>query len=412
MRRICCTVKSLKYSYLNSRFVLIPVLLALALACSSLVAPGQSQAKDKVQVQGKVANSPELALSIKLTKSDYLVGEPIPVVFEITNKSKSGAVYHYLDRNYDRAGRMPEYALFCTLAGKPVKDPRQNYLISTMGGLAQDGSLACGKSFKKSILLNHWALLSGPGVYKVTGRYTLDNSNQSVQSAPLLLCLKARTPSDMQQYIQRLKEQLKTLKNHEEVEPKIQELAFTMDPSLIDYVIEQMYKRPTEAFWLCETLSFYMPSLQSREAILKSAKAHGLAPGMVSTLYNIAATNGKPRQDPLSQSEWESVITPSLATGNEVCFAEGALAAQNHPDDRFTDRLCAIATTDGGQGQLQAISALAMNRTDKSVKTLKTLLGSKNDGVRDYTRQAIKTARLYRGGSTAGHRLRDDDFAD
>lgn len=413
MLRICCTAKWLKYWPWSSHLVARPLFLALIVVIGSLSTFGVALAQES-KTPGKAssdkASAAQLALKIKLAKSDYLVGEPVAVVFEISNTGKPGADYHYLDRNYDRAGRMPEYALFCTLDGKPVKDPRQNYLFSTMGGLAQSGTLFSGSSFSKSVLLNHWAMLARPGEYKVTGRYTLDNSERTIQSAPVVLRIKARSAQDMHLYIKTLKAQLVSLKQHEQVEPVIQQLAFTMEPTLIDFVIEQMYKRPQEAFWLCETLSFYMPPQASYDAILKVARTRGLAPGMVSALSNIAATTGKPRQDPLSQSEWVSVITPSLAAGNQVCFAEGALAAQNHPDDRFTDRLCAIAMADGGPGQLQAISALAMNRTDKSVKTLKTLLGSKNQGVRDYTHQAIKSARLYRGSSAPGRRLLDDDF--
>src|SRR5277367_4401500 len=59
-------------------------------------------------------DSKSLAVSIRVLTDRPRVGDPVPIEFTIRNIEKRD--YSYLDRSYDRAGRMPEYELIAQSA--------------------------------------------------------------------------------------------------------------------------------------------------------------------------------------------------------------------------------------------------------------------------------------------------------
>jgi hypothetical protein len=105
----------------------------------------------------------------------------------------------------------------------------------------------------------------------------------------------------------------------------------------------------------------------------------------------------------------EPLIRRSLAPDSPQTWAAGAGAAQQYAADAFTSRLSAIATDPKANGRDQTIYALAANRTDESVKTLKSLQKDDDEKIRTTTKRAIRTAYLYRG-IWRGTPLRPEDF--
>jgi HEAT repeat protein len=87
------------------------------------------------------------------------------------------------------------------------------------------------------------------------------------------------------------------------------------------------------------------------------------------------------------------------------------MLASRYYDDAFTPRLIAIANDTNSQTSVraEAINALAANRTDAGVKTLKTLLKDPDWKIAAIAEQAIRHA--YTAGAAArGKPLRPDDF--
>jgi HEAT repeat protein len=103
------------------------------------------------------------------------------------------------------------------------------------------------------------------------------------------------------------------------------------------------------------------------------------------------------------------LIERALAPDNEQDWAAGAGLAQQFGDDAFTERLVAIAKTPRISAQTAAIEALAYNRTDDGVKTLKELMSDPHQNIWTPLAFAIQNAYNYRRDAM-GRPLRPDDF--
>jgi HEAT repeat protein len=77
--------------------------------------------------------------------------------------------------------------------------------------------------------------------------------------------------------------------------------------------------------------------------------------------------------------------------------------------DEYTAQLIAIATNPGSNDRFSAIFALALNRTDEGVKTLKALLNDPDQKIRSWAENAIRLAYTSHGNSR-GRLLKPDDF--
>ena len=110
-----------------------------------------------------------------------------------------------------------------------------------------------------------------------------------------------------------------------------------------------------------------------------------------------------------TKEEMKPIIERALAPDNEPEWAAGAGLAQRFGDDAFTERLVAIAKTPRNNAQTAAIDALAYNRTDEGVKTLKELLSDPHQNIWTPLAFAIENAYNYRR-DTMGRPLRPDDF--
>jgi hypothetical protein len=319
------------------------------------------------------------------------------VEFIITNQGTNE--YSYEDRNYDRSGRMEEYRLMAkTETGQSVPDPRAHYVGGIGGGLARRGKLKPGHSFTQTIALNRWALIQAPGRYQVTGIYVTEAGQQQITSAPLTLTVKPRSEQAMLAYVRQLNEQRKTTAERGQ-DAIVKKLMYTCHPSIIPILLESYYG-PQGGFWETEAFLYYLPrNEQTKQTIVSAARKRGLASGMSYVLAQYGCT----------AKDMAPLIARSLAPENPHAWAIGALAAQQYADDALTPRLIAIATDPKSEARPQAICALALNRTDESVATLKMLLQDADESVRRTTTNAIRSAYLYRGNSL-GRPLANADF--
>lgn len=359
-----------------------------------------------VDIQADKPGEPNLTLTIHCPENDIKQGDEIPIVFTITNKGES--TYSYDKRNYDRSGRMWEYKLVAKRDdGTIVPDPRENYKEGIGGGLSGTGRIRTGESFSKTIALNRWALINEPGRYSITGTYEVLRPNVTINSAPIEIIVKARSDEEMEEYITQLLKKLEAIKiakngwtyrslsearrKREEV---IKRLIYTCDDRIVTTLIDLMYenRHKNDAFWAKEGFVCYLPrDAKIKDAVLEAAKKHGLARCMEAVLEALGC----------SEEEFKEIIKISLASDNLDILGEGVGAAQAHPHDEHTTSLIAIATDANRPDpnrpsyaieRHRAIYAIAFNRTDEGVKTLKSLFEDPDEDIRNTTENAIRQA--------------------
>jgi len=358
----------------------------------------------------------DLVLKIHCPQRNIRQGDEIPIIFTITNKGSSA--YSFEKRESDRSGRIREYKLVARQKDETVvPDPRENYVEGIGGGLGGGkGKIWAGQSFSRTIALNRWALIKEPGVYSVTGihSYNIPETDPTikmipgvrrmkriyVQSEPIEIVIKSRGRWRMGRYINKLKRDLNAItpsKKRNIVEKReeiIAKLAYTCDDRIVPTLLDLMYENHhnNEIFWAREAFLCYLPNNpEIKNAVLKEAKDRGLAPGMQSVLEKLGCT----------EKEFKDIIAMCLASDRLDILKEGVLAAQDYPDDEHMPKLISIAMDAGrihpnnssvAVERWRAIYAIAYNRTDEGVKTLRTLLKDPNEEIRKTTQDAIRSA--------------------
>lgn len=270
------------------------------------------------------------------------------------------------------------------------------------------GQIEDGESFSKTIALNRWALINGPGCYTVTGTYYYKIEEPDakkvkgirrmkvvpVDSSPIEITVKPRSDRQMGRYIKGLLGKLKASKTRSERKTIIKKLIYTCEPRIVPTLIDLMYEdhHKNDAFWAKEGFVCYLPrEPKIKKAVLEAATKRGLAPCMQSVLEAFGCSEG----------QFKEIITISLASDNLDILGEGVGAAQVHPHDEHMPQLIAIATDANRLDperpfyaieRHRAIYAIAFNRTDEGVKALKGLLKDPADDIRRTTEEAIRRA--------------------
>ena len=183
----------------------------------------------------------------------------------------------------------------------------------------------------------------------------------------------------------------------------VTKLMFTCNPKIVSSLLKSMCDYGSGGgFWEHEAIMFYVPhSDETKQAILAAATTRGL--GRNWTLASLL------REYNFTKEELKPLIVAALASDNEPGWAPGADLARQFPDDAFTERLVALAKTPRNNAQTAAIDALAYNRTDEGVKTLKELLSDPHENIWTPLAFAIENAYNSRR-DTMGRPLRPDDF--
>ncbi|MCB9768591.1 MAG: hypothetical protein H6752_10375 [Candidatus Omnitrophica bacterium] len=360
---------------------------------------------------GEDETSPQLSVTISCDVVDPKVGDEIPIIFEIKNEGESHCDLWYRGRGRD--GRCRQFKLSAVdEGGEVVADPRADRQIFIAGGGGGiDVSLDPDESFRETIALNRWALLTHPGVYQVTGTFYArgpypTNVSVTAVTATTEIEILPRSNDEMASYIGELSNLLP--KNDYENVPfsVVQKLMYTCDRRAALPLIEVFYRSDAARYWAVEAFQYYLPKdRETDQALLEAAMERGLAKGMFSTL----------RERGFTCEQIKPLIEASLAIDHPNAWPEGALAAQICADDCFTERLIAIATDPTSYARKQAIAALAKNRTDDSVAALKGLLEEPESpqmsgmSIRQWTEQTIRRAYRSRGISE-GRPLETEDF--
>jgi len=383
---------------------------------SALARMGVSPFPKKSEPEAVNPSPPVLSLAIRCTNEVVKAGDEISIEFHITNRGTND--YKYADRTYDRSGRMNEYKLVArNESGETFPDPRANDKGGWFGGgLFQYAILKPGQSFTKTIPLNRWALVKEPGRYTVVATNFVDSHSTnviSVTSDPITVTVLPRTAQEMDTYIAGLTNQLDAKitgrPNGKEPRPPDQslnelvvKLMFTCSPKIIPSLLKSIYESGDGGFWESEAIRFYVPHTpETKQKLIEAAIEHGFGPnGTISYLLEDYGC---------TKEEMKPLIERALAPDNQQDWVAGAGLAQQFSDDDFTARLIAIATTPRINAQTAAIEALAYNRTDEGVKTLKSLLNDPHEKIWTPLAFAIENAYNYRHDST-GKPLRPDDF--
>jgi hypothetical protein len=350
-------------------------------------------------VQGRNPRQSSLSVSIRPLVADVRVGDLIPIEFTVGNVGRRPV--EYLDRDYDRSGRMPEYQLL-------VQNESGQWLpafndISSLGGLSVKKRLASGRQFHKIIFINQWALIKAPGTYRVTGAYhsaiLSGGRAEPLQSHPITIVIKPRSDAEMASYVSELGRELATAPSADTRQKVLERLAYTCSPLIVPFLLDSWYEADS-GFWEVHALSYYVPWSEGiKRQIADVAKVRGLANGMQAVLARHL----------VSSEEMFPLIERSLAEGNSGAWANGALAAQIFANDAFTPRLVELARDNRGPARTQAIYALALNRTDESVIVLKDLFGKGDEATRKIIADAVRTAYSHRGVAQ-GRPLLESDF--
>ncbi len=394
----------------------IAALTATAMAVEFIASASGDDNLGDVLLINEGDSPPELKLSIACPTQEIIQGDPIPIEFTITNIGE--VVYHYMDRDYDRSGRMSEFELRAELnltesIGVPIRDVRADYMGGICGGISGNGELQPGESFSKTIELHRWARLDGYGEYTVRGIYHGDPYRSpdakvvdlTCTSEPITITVKRRSEKEMLVYIKELTAELQSrLKHERNVDDVICRMAYTHRMETLPAIIDSMYAIPASKgypFWQVEALQYYLPD---KKLIAQSLYEVGMKRGLAQGIFSTMITNEKDAPRVLFP-----LIQKSLEPGNHQCWWQGATMAQRFPDDRHSKRLAKIAMSEKSL-PIPVIYALGNHRTDESVEALKKLLGSDIKRVRDTAEQAVRHAYIYRHANSPGRAMKPTDF--
>jgi len=351
---------------------------------------------------GAGLTEPNLSLTIHYADKKLKAGDEIPIVFTITNQGKS-SYFYYGQTGYhgnDRRRVMEQYKLVAKREdGTTVPDPLQRYSGGEGYASPPEEQIESGESFSKTIALNQWALINEPGRYTITGTYYtgifhLRSKHPAVSCAPIEIIVRPRTNKEMAEYIKELSKKLKGIKipktgmtrqAWKEIVGTVKRLMYTCDPRIVPTLIDAMYEYNGRfnglTIWTIDAFLYYLPrDTKIKNTILRAAKKDGLAYGMQYVLEELDC----------NEEEFKGIIKKSLTSENPDVQSAGAEASQRHPDDSYTTRLIAIATDANSRARWAAIDALAYNRTDAGVKTLKVLLKNTNQDMRETAAHAIQ----------------------
>ncbi|MBU0606340.1 MAG: HEAT repeat domain-containing protein [Armatimonadetes bacterium] len=264
-------------------FVVVGVLLALSLAVAQEQPPALTL-RIELRPGPPMGQSPEAAADTTPPQAIFDEGQPIDVAFIITNVGQTA--YRYLDRNYDRSGRMEEHAVQVTDAqGKPQDDPRKLCGGGGMGGgLCGQRDLAPQASFTKHIYLNQWVMPLPPGKYSARGTYQAEMlvpAERAVHRLPFQsdrVEFEIRPRADMAAYVRTLAQDAQGEDSNRRVQAMAY-LGFTGLPLALPYAVAGLYDdhRDNTCFQAGEAFLYQRDAGACREALLAALDQRGLA---------------------------------------------------------------------------------------------------------------------------------------
>jgi hypothetical protein len=156
--------------------------------------------------------------------------------------------------------------------------------------------------------------------------------------------------------------------------------------------------------------------VQAIKALLKDPAPEMLRP-LFETIANgysgqgAAATGSHLQKEDFSAEDMSPLIERLLASTNQALQLQlsGVILAKQFGCDALTAQLVALATNPSPHISGGAVYALALNRTDEGVETLKMFLHDPDPKVSQLAEAAVRNAYTARGDAR-GRPLRADDF--
>lgn len=327
-----------------------------------------------------MAQPPALHVAIRCDADDLRVGDEVPITFIVTNVG--GASFDYSASSPHRFGA-PRFELkaFDDMS-RPVIDPQS--IGFPAGGIA--GSILStplvlrpGESFEETVPLNEWASLRQPGQFTVRGRYRA--AGATFESDPMTISIGPRGRSDTLGYVAALQRQWATATDKAERELIVRRLAYTFDERARSTLLDALHG--DVGFAAAQGVVHYLPiTTQSVERTVRHFESRGLSPNGIFVLMGIGA----------SEAQIVPVVARSLQDDRQSSWPTAALGAMLYGDDRLMPQLIAIAETVGEPARIQAVHAIANNRTDEGVAALKRLLDDPDPELHRQVGEAIRAA--------------------
>lgn len=339
-------------------------------------------------------NGYKLTLQIASPQSEYKLGDEIPIIFTIKNNGK---------------GRFPEDKHW--MENLPWAWPKQSDVLvlprlklearDEKGRLCQSPGLAAlpegvnaaqsieldrGESCQRTITVNTQVLISKPGRYAISGslvnQRVLGPEYAIAHSEQVEIVARRRTDDEMSEHLEELVEKFRTAKTSAARDLAIRQLAYTRDSRAVPILLEVEYAgiapSLTEA-----AFSWYLPiGEETRDMIWASAKEQGLTESIFFALRRFGCDD----------AQLEQLILRSLASENQRDVWAGLWGAVDFPNDSYTALLVELAKRGELRIRNRAMRALACNRTEEGVKTLRETLESSDEDIVKAAMNAIWTA--------------------
>ena len=382
--------------------------LVVAAACVPAVTGGQ--------------NAPGLSVSIELSHASmvgegpgqggvFLQGRPIEVTFTITNGGQEP--YQYADRNGDRGGRMPEYAVEVLDAeGRKLDDPRELVKAGgTGGGLAGHGEIGPGETFQKGIYLNKWVMPLQPGRYTAVGTYdqSWGEGHQAPTSEPVEFEVVAVSDDEMRAYIHELGAMVPNSAG-ERLQRVAESLAFTGNPWAWGPLNDAMY----QGAWPARRAYLYVADRDRyRESLLQSLNQRGPADGMVWVLWvpletpperivaglakaiaenidpEIRARAARELSFPETGEAGMKPLLTAIEDDEPEVRASAASALRFYEGEEATNAILAASTDRHPDVRAMAASSLAHRRPERAVPRLTEMLDDERENVAKEAARAL-----------------------
>ena len=326
--------------------------------------------------------------------SVFLQGEPIDAAFTITNVGSKP--YRYMFRNYDRSGRMDEYALEVTdTQGRLLPDPRR---LSGRGEFVIEAVyfslLGPGQSFTEHVYLNRWVLPLAPGSYRAVGAYKAVYVRppdpapmpEPFRSPAVPFVILPRTDAEMRTYLAGLG-RCARFPDDQTQERAVKYLAFTGSSAALPYLIRTLYTGGMNArFYANEGFIYYAEHRDEAVAALVHAlEVHGPTRGMTGVLIHYQAPPSLALGPTLAPTlRWLSARNPQRrAAAAEALWLYGRMG-----DAALVPLLGALQDSDAGV-RLAAAEALWTYRDPRVLKALLAASHDPDEGVRLHVAAAL-----------------------
>jgi hypothetical protein len=327
-----------------------------------------------------LAQPPALQVAIRCDAGDLRVGDEVPITFIVTNVG--GASFEHGSSSPYRFGALHVDLKAFDERQRPVIDPQSiGFPAGGIGGSIFSTRLVLtpGDRFEQTVPLNEWASLRQPGQFTVRGTYRA--AGATFESEPVTVSIAPRSRSDMLGYVAALQAQWTTATTKADRDLVVRRLAYTFDERALPTLLDALHG--DAGFAASQGIVHYLPiTTESVERIGSDFESRGLPPNAVFVLMGIGAP----------EARIVRVIDRSLQDDRRSSWPTATSGATLYGDDRLIPRLIAIAETPGEPARIQAVQAIANNRTDEGVAALKRLLDDPDPELHRHVVEAIRAA--------------------